>query len=290
VRIFRVVFSAALVASIATAGLATAVSEAPAAGATAATVAVKYVAVAPAASTTAAVNYVALGDSYSSGLGAGDNISSSGGCDRTTLAYPEQWADANSPASFVSVACSGATTADVLDSQVSALSASTTLVSITIGGNDAGFSSVMETCVLSLTSSCLNAVAAAEAFIANQLPARLDTTLQTIRADAPSATVVVLGYPDLYDLSTSGSCIGLSTADRAALNQGADALDGALQAAALANQDAFADVRGQFAGHEICDSDSWLHAVDIFAIGSSYHPTAAGQDLGYLPVFTSAAG
>jgi lysophospholipase L1-like esterase len=293
VRIFRVVFSAALVASIATAGLATAVSEAPAAGAAAATdatTAVKYVAVAPAASTTAAVNYVALGDSYSSGVGAGDYISSSGSCDRSTLAYPEQWADANSPASFVSVACSGATTTDVLDSQVSALSASTTLVSITIGGNDAGFSSVMETCVLAPTSSCLNAVTAAEAFIANQLPARLDTTLQTIRADAPSATVVVLGYPDLYDLSKSGSCIGLSTADRTALNQGANALDGALQAAALANQDTFADVRGQFAGHEICDSGSWLHAVDIFAVGSSYHPTAAGQDLGYLPAFTSAAG
>jgi lysophospholipase L1-like esterase len=293
VRIFRVVFSAALVASIATAGLATAVSEAPAAGAAAATdatTAVKYVAVAPAASTTAAVNYVALGDSYSSGVGARDYISSSGSCDRSTLAYPEQWADDNSPASFVSVACSGATTTDVLDSQVSALSASTTLVSITIGGNDAGFSSVMETCVLAPTSSCLNAVTAAEAFIANQLPARLDTTLQTIRADAPSATVVVLGYPDLYDLSKSGSCIGLSTADRTALNQGANALDGALQAAALANQDTFADVRGQFAGHEICDSGSWLHAVDIFAVGSSYHPTAAGQDLGYLPVFTSAAG
>jgi lysophospholipase L1-like esterase len=299
VRIFRVVSGAAVVVFMATAGLVTAVSAAPAtvSAAPAASVAAASAAnvsappgAAPAASVAAAVNYVALGDSYSSGLGAGDYISSSGSCDRSTLAYPEQWADANSPASFVSAACSGATTADVLDSQVSALSASTTLVSITIGGNDAGFSSVMETCVLSPTSSCLNAVTAAEAFVANQLPARLDTTLQTIRADAPSAKVVVLGYPDLYDLSESGSCIGLSTADRTALNQGADALDGALQTAALANNDTFADVRGQFAGHEICDSDDWLRSVDIFAISSSYHPTAAGQDLGYLPAFTSAAG
>jgi lysophospholipase L1-like esterase len=272
VRIFRVAFGAAMVVSMASAGPAAALTTAPAAGAA------------------AAVNYVALGDSYSSGVGAGDYISSSGSCDRSTLAYPEQWADANTPASFVSVACSGATTADVLDSQVSALSARTTLVSITIGGNDAGFSSVMETCVLLPTNSCLNAVAAAEAFAANQLPARLDTTLQTIRADAPSAEIVVLGYPELYDLSDSGSCIGLSTADRTALNQGADALDGALEAAALANGDTFADVRGQFAGHVICDSGSWLHSVDIFSISSSYHPTAAGQDLGYLPVFTSAVG
>jgi hypothetical protein len=100
----------------------------------------------------------------------------------------------------------------------------------------------------------------------------------------------VLDYPDLYDLSRSGTCIGLSSEDRTALNQGADDLDGALQAAAEVNQDTFADVRGQFAGHEICDPDSWLHSVDIFSVDSSYHPTAAGQELGYLPVFSAAAG
>jgi hypothetical protein len=30
--------------------------------------------------------------------------------------------------------------------------------------------------------------------------------------------------------------------------------------------------------------------VDIFAISTSYHPTAGGQELGYLPVFTGTAG
>ena len=99
----------------------------------------------------------------------------------------------------------------------------------------------------------------------------------------------MLGYPDLYGLSKSGLCPGLSSQDRTGLNQGADDLDGALHAAAQANHDTFADVRGQFRGHEICDSDSWLHSVDLFAISSSYRPTAAGQDLGYLPVFTAAA-
>jgi lysophospholipase L1-like esterase len=294
VRIVRIICSAAVVVATASAGLVTAMAvptadAAVAVNHAAAPAAVNRAAAVNQATAPAAVNYVALGDSYSSGVGAGDYLSSSGSCDRSADAYPEQWAAANSPATFTSVACSGATTADVLSSQVSALSATTTLVSITIGGNDAGFSSVMETCVLSSTSTCLNAVAAAETFVADQLPARLDQTLQTIRADAPSARVIVLGYPDLYDLSKSGTCIGLSTNDRAALNQGAEDLDGALQAAAQANHDAFADVRGQFAGHEICDSGSWLHAVDIFAISSSYHPTAAGQELGYLPVFSRAA-
>ena len=267
-RISRVIFSATVLASAA--GLIAAAS--------------------PAADAVSAVHYVALGDSYSSGVGAGDYISSSGSCERSYKAYPEQWADASSPASFVSVACSGAATSDVLSTQVSALSPSTTLVSITIGGNDAGFATVMETCVLAPTSICLAAVSAAEAFVTYQLPAKLDTTLATIRADAPAAKVVVLGYPDLYDLAKSSSCIGLSTKDRTSLNQGADELDNALSTAAVVYHDTYADVRSQFASHEICDSASWLNSVDIFSLSSSYHPTAAGQELGYLPAFTTAAG
>jgi lysophospholipase L1-like esterase len=276
VHIFHVILGAVLALTGTATGVAASVATAPVA------------AVNTAAVRTAAVHYVALGDSYSSGVGAGSYISASGNCERSTDAYPEQWAGAHSPASFVSVACSGATTASVLRSQVSALSAKTTLVSITIGGNDAGFSNVMETCVLKSTSSCMNAVETAENFIAAQLPARLDRTLQAIRAHARAAKVVVLGYPGLYDLN-SGTCLGLSTEDRVALDGGANDLDSALHAAAQANHDTFADVRSKFSGHEICDSDSWLHAVDIFAISSSYHPTAAGQELGYLPVFAAAA-
>ena len=64
----------------------------------------------------------------------------------------------------------------------------------------------------------------------------------------------------------------------------------ALYQAAMANIDTFADVRPQFAGHEICDSGSWLNSVDIFAISSSYHPDASGQEQGYQPVFSRYAG
>lgn len=256
--------------------------------ATAAALAFSAVAATPARAASS-VKYVALGDSYSSGVGAGSYTSSSGSCDRSTLAYPQLWANANAPASFSFVACSGATTLSVISGQLSALSSGTTLVSVTAGGNDAGFSSVMETCVLEFQSDCLSAVSTAESFIASTLPGRLDTMLQDIRADAPSATVVVLGYPDLYDLSKSSSCIGLSTADRTALNQGADDLDNALATAAAANHDVFADVRTEFAGHVICDSSSWLNSVDILSISSSYHPTAAGQQDGYLPALSKAA-
>lgn len=269
-RISRVIFSAAVITSLS--GLVTAVAAMPAEAAS-------------------SVNYVALGDSYSSGLGAGSYISSSGSCDRSNNAYPEQWAGAHAPASFVSVACAGATTADVISSQVSALSASTTLVSLTIGGNDAGFSSTMETCVLHSTSTCVSAVSADESYIATQLPARLDSALQAIRSHAPRARIVLLGYPELYDLSRSSTCIGLSTTDRTALNGAADQLDSAMSSAAGRNGAAFADVRAQFAHHEICDGgSSWLNSVNILSISSSYHPTASGQELGYEPVFAGVAG
>ena len=239
------------------------------------------------AATSPPVRYVALGDSYSSGNGAGAYSAAAPSCERSARAYPQLWADQHAPASFVSVACSGATTASVRSSQLSALSDRTTLVSITVGGNDAGFSHVMQTCVLKGDRACQAAVASAESFVARSLPGRLDGTLQAIRARAPQARIVVLGYPDLYDLSRSSVCLGISTTKRTALNQGADLLDRTIAAAATRDGDVFADVRPAFAGHEICDPASWLNAL-TYPVGSSYHPTAAGQRYGYLPAFTAA--
>ena len=255
-----------------------------------ATAALPVLAAASPAAAQPVVNYVALGDSYSSGVGAGSYYSSSGSCDRSASAYSALWAAAHSPASYVSAACAGATTGSVISTQLSALSTATTLVSITVGGNDVGFSSVMETCVLHSTATCVSAISTSESEIANDLPGQLDSVLAAISARAPRAHVVVLGYPHLYDLGKSPTCLGLSTTDRTDLNHAADALDGAIQAAAQQHGDAFADVRNQFAGHEICDSGSWLHSVNLFDIDVSYHPNAAGQSGGYYPAFSANAG
>jgi lysophospholipase L1-like esterase len=235
-----------------------------------------------------AVRYVALGDSYSSGLGSGDYYSSSGSCERSPGSYPALWAAANDPASYVSEACSEATIGSVLHGQLSALSKATTLVSITIGGNDVGFVPVMATCVLLPTSFCVHAVRNAEAEIRSVLPGKLSQLLTAITAGAPDARVVVMGYPEPYDLARSGSCIGLSPTDRTDLDEAAAQLDAQLQAAAGRYGDAFADVRSAFGGHQICDSDSFLNSVDWFDIGASYHPNAAGQAGAYYQVFSAA--
>ena len=235
----------------------------------------------------ASVDYVALGDSYSSGVGAGSYIDASGSCQRSTKAYSALWAAANSPSSYTSVACSGATTDDVNADQLSALSANTSLVSITIGGNDIGFADIMTTCALQGTDACVAAAQEAEDEISSTLPGKLDTTYAGISQHAPNARVVVLDYPVFYQLGTT--CIGLSEKSHAKIDEGINLLDDTLKAAAQRHGFAFADVRDIFVGHQICSGDKWLHALNWANIGVSYHPTATGQSSGYLPVFSDNA-
>lgn len=230
--------------------------------------------------------YVALGDSYSAGNGAGNYISSSGDCHRSNSAYPQLWANAHSPSSFTFAACSGAVTTDVTANQLGALNSSTGLVSITIGGNDAGFADTMTTCVTGSDSTCVNRVNTAETYIRNTLPGRLDTVYNAIRAKAPNAKVVVLGYPDMYDLS-AWICIGLSDTKHQKINEAADVLDTTLKSVASAHGFAFGDVRTAFKGHELCSGDDYLHAIVISPSWESYHPTAKGHSSGYLPTLNA---
>jgi lysophospholipase L1-like esterase len=231
--------------------------------------------------------YVALGDSYSSGVGAGNYTSESGDCDRSPNAYSARWNAAHSPDSYVSVACSGATTSSVNNTQLSALSGSTGLVSITAGGNDVGFADIMQTCVLYSTDDCVAAVNAAEVKAQDTLPAALNGMYSNIAAAAPNAQVVVLDYPIFYDTSQSG-CIGLSDTSRAKIDEGINMVDGIIQTATAGHGFTFGDVRSAFLGHQICDDSSWLHSLNFLDITESYHPTADGHADAYLPVFSSA--
>lgn len=244
-------------------------------------------ATAQASSVAAGTDYVALGDSYSSGVGSGSYLSSSGDCKRSTKAYPYLWQATHSVSSFSFPACSGATTSDVMSGQLATLTSATDLVSISVGGNDAGFSDVMTTCVLQSDADCLARIDTAKSYVDSTLPGRLDTVYSAIRAKSPAARVVVLGYPRFYQLGTT--CLGLSGTKRAAINDAADHLDAALAKRAADHGFAFGDVRTTFTGHELCSGSAWLHSLSLLNIGESYHPTAAGQSGGYLPVLNSLA-
>ncbi|TQJ02496.1 SGNH/GDSL hydrolase family protein [Amycolatopsis cihanbeyliensis] len=234
----------------------------------------------------AAEDYVALGDSYSSGTGAGD-YGDSGSCKRSANAYPRLWADAHG-ADITFAACSGARTPDVLNNQLGGLDAGTTLVTISVGGNDAGFTDVITTCTLGSDQTCLDRIDEAKDYVHGTLPGLLDNVYDTIQDRAPNAEIIVLGYPRLYQLD--GSCnVGLSETKRAAINSAADTLAEVTSQRVAAAGLTFVDLRGPFAGHGICSADWWLHSL-TWPIDHSYHPNQEGQALGYLPALNGVTG
>jgi lysophospholipase L1-like esterase len=226
------------------------------------------------------IRYVALGDSYSSGVGTRDYFPDSGSCLRGPKAYPQLWADQHHAASFTFAACSGATTDDVNANQIGSLSSDTTFVTISIGGNDVGFTNVVTQCLLLPDSVCADAVRASETKVRDELPAKLDATYAKIRAAAPHANVVVVGYPRL---NTLGRCNipGYTDAKRAVMNAGADVLASTISQRAAAAGFSYADPRQEFNGHGVCSGTEWINGPSN-PIQESFHPNVDGHADGYL--------
>jgi lysophospholipase L1-like esterase len=240
---------------------------------------------AAAAAESSSMDYVAMGDSYSSGVGAPGQ---SGLCLRSPLSYAAQWAKNNDPASFRTVACGGAKTGDVRLLQVPFLSRKTDLVTISIGGNDAGFASSVISCTIGSDAACATTVASARSYITNTLPAALDRTYRAIRQKAPNARVIVMGYPRLFDVTNANCGIaGMSITKRRLLNIGADDLAGLTRARADAAGFAFVDVRDRFDGHGACASAPWINALTVIPPTDSFHPNSAGYTSGYLPAMAA---
>jgi lysophospholipase L1-like esterase len=248
------------------------------------------VACAAAATPAMAVRYVALGDSYSSGTGTRTYYDSN--CQRSVYAYPYLVHNAHPAWTFVQASCSGAKTGDVINTQSASLTSGTNWVTYTIGGNDAGFSSVITECAQPWWSSdCDGAIDNAQAYITNTLPGRLDLVNNKIKSLAPTAKVVVLDYPHLFMGEDCNAGTWFSPAEETRLNQTADMLRSKLQAAATragANF-VFKDVIPPFVGHAICDSTEWLNGLSN-PIGESYHPNKLGHSSGYTPVVRTILG
>jgi lysophospholipase L1-like esterase len=242
--------------------------------------------VAAPAAAASATDYVALGDSYSSGVGAPGQV---GLCLQSSNGYPGQWVSRNSPKSFTNLACGGAVTGDVVNTQVPFIPSGTDLISITIGGNDAGFAPTVLSCQVSSDAACAQTVADAKADITGTLPAKLDATYAAIKAKAPNAKVVVLDYPLLFDTSSSYCGLtGMSLAKRKVLNDGAKVLDDLIKERVAAAKLTFSDVRDEFAGHGICASTPYLNGLTVSPPQNSFHPNKTGYTNGYLPAFSGA--
>ncbi|GAA1849363.1 SGNH family lipase [Pseudonocardia ailaonensis] len=225
--------------------------------------------------------YVALGDSYAAGVGAPPDPAS-GACLRSPAGYPAVLAARVDASAFTSVACSGATTAQVLRHQIGAVTRDTRLVTITVGGNDTGFVPVLARCSTAATDSgCDQAVTAGERVARYVLPSALALVYGAVRWRAPQAKVLVLGYPHLFDENaTCGTPLVPDAARRARINAGADVLNAAIADSARRWGATFVDVRPAFTGHGICGADPWLTPPGSPA---AYHPTPTGYALGYVP-------
>src|SRR5829696_3715123 len=174
-----------------------------------------------ATSAAGADRYVALGDSFSSGVGTGSYTLSSS-CRRSVYAYPSLLAQQRPNTSLAFVACSGATTGDVLATQVQAVTPDTNIVTMTVGGNDIGFADLIVQCTL---GSCSTALDNTRASLRTVLAPRLDGAYTTVRSRALGASVVVLGYPRIFSSTSCFGTLGISATERAKANELADALD-----------------------------------------------------------------
>lgn len=251
------------------------------------TLAVLGAAFAAAGRAAAADTYAALGDSYSSGVGTASYTLDSA-CKRGVYAYPYLFAQTHPGTSLAFVACSGAKTSDLLSTQIQAVTTATTLVTMTIGGNDIGFANLIYQCTL---SDCSAALDRTRANLETSLGGALDKVYTTVKSQAAfGAKIIVLGYPRVFSSAGCFGTFGISSTERTKANQLADALDQVTAAHAAGAGVTYKSSIGAFIGHAVCSSSSWLNGLNLFNTTESYHPNRSGNSAGYLPLVTAVTG
>lgn len=253
-------------------------------------------------------NYYALGDSYSSGDGAYDyypDTAVQGGCWRSANAYPELVADSYDFAGKLSFrACSGQRGHAMLDaidevgSQLDWNAPHTSLVTIGIGGNDLGFSSVLKTCMVRVPLLDSGTCTAQEEDIRKRMQ-KFETTFEelvgAVRERAPDARILVVGYPRIFPEEPVGSYYTLTASNQRWLNETIQEFNEQLAEAVAAHDTEiassrsvgsveFVDVYHALDGHEIGAEEPWVNGVLLRNIAagvtvdrSTFHPDADGH-------------
>ncbi len=249
-------------------------------------------------------SYVALGDSYTSGpsiptqLGPTTDPSAPASCLRSSENYPSLTARALG-LDLVDASCGGATTQDMdtsqgpgIPAQLDALRATTSVVTLGIGGNDIGFSTIATNCAAytpwgptRVGWSCRAHYSAGGGdqlvAAAGGVETRVARVLREIRARAPRAAVFVVGYPDILPPTGSGCWPRLPfTAGDVGFLRGTEVeLDAALAAAATDAGDRYVDTAAPSADHSACASRATRWVEPVLPSRGSYplHPDATGM-------------
>ncbi|WP_030626040.1 MULTISPECIES: SGNH/GDSL hydrolase family protein [unclassified Streptomyces] len=237
--------------------------------------------------------YVALGDSYAAAPLVRPADPANPRCVRSLGNYPNVAADVLG-AGLTDVTCSGATARDFTRSahagtppQYDALSADTDLVSITIGANDAELFRLPNTCVnllpepLGTSCEATNTGSGTDRYAAavEAWAPTFDAVLTAVRARAPHARVVVVGYGTYF---RPGGCFPAQPywgRDADYIQARIDQLGTVLREAAARHGALYTDTAGIGAGHDACapQEDRYIQSALSLRDGFPLHPTSAGS-------------
>ena len=266
---------------------------------TAAAVALTVAVTAPSASA-AGEKYVALGDSMASGPLITNNTGNVG-CGRSTHNYAHELAARLGVAQLRDVTCSSAETKHMTTPQplsvagvptgtappqFDALSADTTLVTLTIGGNDAGLVGIAEDCVnLNPTATpCKERYTQGGVDqVAQRVDAvgpRLATVLDGIHQRSPQARVLATGY-GLY--VRPGGCWPIQPVlpvDADYLQGNVDRLNRVIAAEAADHDAEYVDVETPSVGHDTCQVPTarWIEGYVPLNPAAPLHPNQRGEE------------
>ncbi|MEU5878849.1 SGNH/GDSL hydrolase family protein [Spirillospora sp. NPDC047279] len=243
--------------------------------------------------------YVALGDSMPSGPLI-PSITGPVGCGRSSNNYPHELADRLDAGTLRDVTCSGASSkhltepqstsvldvpAETVPPQFDALSAATTLVTLTIGGNDTGLVGVAEDCVRldptarpckdEFTSGGVDRVAERiQAF-----EPKLSAALGELARRAPNARVVLTGYGLYIKPRGCWPVQPVLPVDADYLQGNVNKLNTVIARQAAAHGGTYVDLVTPSAGHDTCQSPSrrWIEGYVPTTLAAPLHPNAAGE-------------
>jgi len=245
--------------------------------------------------------YVALGDSYTSAPFVPIPDLLSLGCARSYSNYPKMVAAAFGVFNFRDVSCGGADTTNMLNPQSTvlgtarpqfdALTPTTDLVTVGIGGNDFGvFGSIVGTCPGLRASDPTGAPCKAHFTVdgvdtlaakITQTQTRIATVVQGIKQRSPQATIVLVGYPKIApEHGTCPDILPFADGDYAYLYSIEQALNAAVSNAAAATGATYVDTFGPSTGHDACapDGQAWIQGKDLNLLrAANYHPRFEGQ-------------
>ncbi|MGW0925834.1 SGNH/GDSL hydrolase family protein [Streptomyces sp. NPDC002755] len=240
------------------------------------------------------VDFVSLGDSYASAPLVPTQVDSI--CLRSDNNYPSLVARATG-ARLTDVSCSGAVAADLITSngtvpaQFDALNSGTDLVTVTIGGNDIGFSSVLGTCAQLTATNPTGAPC--EAHFAggtgdqitqaiSETAPKVRNVLRGIRHRSPHARIVVVGYPDLFP-DTGVGCtsaeVPLAMGDFPFLRDKEKELNAMLARQARYAGAEYVNTYAATVGHDLCQptGQRWIETFAPQTPAAPVHPNAEGE-------------